>query len=186
MSGFRTSQFRVLASGLEYPEGPVYQSDGGVLLVEIHKGTLTRVNPDGTTQTVANLGGGPNGAAVGPDGAIYVCNDGGLAWMQIPPTTKTLELLVPTGQPPNYIGGSTSGSVATRLPRCTRNAMETGSAVPTISFLTLQGISGSRIGVSKEPPTVTSPLSIMPNPTEVRLSKRSPAFGAKRNRAFPG
>src|SRR5271165_6850535 len=69
MSGFRVSEFRVVADGLEYPEGPVYQSDGSILLVEIHKGTLTRVSADGTKQTVANLGGGPNGAAIGPDGA---------------------------------------------------------------------------------------------------------------------
>jgi gluconolactonase len=118
MSGFRTSDFRVLADGLEYPEGPVYQSDGGVLLVEIHKGTLTRVNPDGTKQIIAKLEGGPNGAAVGPDGAIYICNDGGLGWIQIPATPKTLPVLVPTGQPPNYTGGSiqrVSGSTFTTL-----------------------------------------------------------------------
>jgi gluconolactonase len=118
MSSFRKSEFRVVASGLEYPEGPVYQSDGGVVLVEIHKGALTRVNPDGTTQMVANLGGGPNGAAVGPDGAIYVCNDGGLAWMQIPATPTTLPVLVPTLQPPNYTGGliqRVSGSTFTTL-----------------------------------------------------------------------
>jgi gluconolactonase len=118
MSGFRTSEFRVLANGLEYPEGPIYESDGGVVLVEIHKGTLTRVSPDGTQQTVASLGGGPNGAAIGPDGAIYVCNDGGLAWMQIPATPKTLEVLVPTGQPPNYTGGliqRVSGNTFTTL-----------------------------------------------------------------------
>jgi gluconolactonase len=118
MSNFRKSEFRVLATGLEYPEGPVYQSDGSVMLVEIHKGTLTRVSTDGTTQTVANLGGGPNGAAVGPDGAIYVCNDGGLAWIQIPATPKTLAVLVPTGQPPDYTGGSiqrVSGNTFTTL-----------------------------------------------------------------------
>lgn len=103
--GYRTSEFRVIADGLEYPEGPVYQSDGSILLVEIHKGTLTRVSPDGSKQTVADLGGGPNGAAVGPDGAIYVCNDGGLDWIQIPATAKTLAVWVPTLQPANYTGG---------------------------------------------------------------------------------
>jgi gluconolactonase len=42
-------------------------------------GALTRVATDGTV-TPLHCGGGPNGAAAGPDGAIYVCNDGGLAF----------------------------------------------------------------------------------------------------------
>jgi gluconolactonase len=32
--------------------------------------------------TVATTGGGPNGAAIGPDGAIYVCNNGGFEWYE--------------------------------------------------------------------------------------------------------
>jgi gluconolactonase len=115
---FKTSEFRVLASGLEYPEGPVYRPDGSVLVVEIRKGTLTRVAPDGTTATVATLGGGPNGAAVGPDGAIYVCNNGGMNWIQLPGTPATLPLLIPTTQPASYVTGSiqrVTGSTSTTL-----------------------------------------------------------------------
>ena len=75
---FKTSDFRVVASGLNSPEGPCYRpSDGTVLVCEIGAGQLTRVHPDtGETEVVAKLGGGPNGCAVGPDGAVYVCNDG--------------------------------------------------------------------------------------------------------------
>lgn len=54
-------------------------ADGSVILVEIRRGTLTRVPPDGRRETIASLGGGPNGAAIGPDGAVYVCNNGN-AW----------------------------------------------------------------------------------------------------------
>jgi len=61
---------RELASGLKFPEGPVALDDGDVLLVEIARGTLTRVGADGRLDVVANLGGGPNGAALGPDGAV--------------------------------------------------------------------------------------------------------------------
>ena len=67
--------FREICSGLQFPEGPIWCSDGSVLLVEIRRGTLTRVQPDGRTEVVAECGGGPNGAAVGPDGAIFITND---------------------------------------------------------------------------------------------------------------
>ncbi|MDR4215676.1 SMP-30/gluconolactonase/LRE family protein, partial [Bacillus paralicheniformis] len=68
--------------GLECPEGPIALSDGSVLLVEIRRGTLSRVTPDGEVTVVADLGGGPNGAAIGPDGAGYVCNNGGFEWTE--------------------------------------------------------------------------------------------------------
>ena len=70
-----------IAAGLRFPEGPVAMADGSVLLVEIERGTLTRVQPDGTASVVAHLGAGPNGAAIGPDGACYVCNNGGFRWV---------------------------------------------------------------------------------------------------------
>lgn len=71
------ANLRTVATGLRFPEGPIALADGSVLLVEIARGTLSRVAPDGTTSVVADCGGGPNGAAIGPDGAVYVCNNGG-------------------------------------------------------------------------------------------------------------
>jgi len=71
---------REIASGLQFPEGPIAMRDGSVLLVEIARGTLSRVRADGRIEVVADLGGGPNGAAIGPDGAVYVCNNGGFHW----------------------------------------------------------------------------------------------------------
>jgi gluconolactonase len=53
-------------------------ADGSVLVVEVVGGRLTRVGPDGSLDVIAQLGGGPNGAAIGPDGAVYVCNNGGM------------------------------------------------------------------------------------------------------------
>jgi gluconolactonase len=72
---------RTVAAGLEFPEGPVAMPDGSVLVVEIKGGRLIRVLPNGTKQIVATLGGGPNGAAIGPDGKCYVCNNGGFNWI---------------------------------------------------------------------------------------------------------
>ncbi len=71
-----------IASGLRFPEGPIAMPDGSVLLVEIARGTLSRVTPKGTLEVVADLGGGPNGAAIGPDGAVYICNNGGFEWAE--------------------------------------------------------------------------------------------------------
>lgn len=67
----------VVGEGLAFPEGPVALDDGSVLVTEVDRGTLTRVSPSGMTEVVAECGGGPNGAAIGPDGAVYLCNNGG-------------------------------------------------------------------------------------------------------------
>src|SRR6266851_9460985 len=73
-------ELRTLAEGLQFPEGPVALDDGSVLLVEIAGGTLTRIAADGTKSVVARTGGGPNGAAVGPDGKCTIANNGGFEW----------------------------------------------------------------------------------------------------------
>jgi gluconolactonase len=78
--------FEIIATGLQFPEGPIVMPDGSVILVEIKRGTLTRVWK-GRSEVIAKIGGGPNGAAFGPDGAIYVCNNGGFEWREIGPLT---------------------------------------------------------------------------------------------------
>ncbi len=90
----------IRASGLQFPEGPVAMADGSVILVEIARGTLSRVDVDGTVDVIAECGGGPNGAALGPDGAMYVCNNGGcFAWHDFGGLT------IPGPLPPSWKGG---------------------------------------------------------------------------------
>jgi gluconolactonase len=78
--------------GLEFPEGPIALGDGSVLVVEIEGGNLTRVSQDGSRTVVGQCGGGPNGAAIGPDGHAYVCNDGGLGFTTIDGIRQPFEL----------------------------------------------------------------------------------------------
>lgn len=90
----------VMAEGLQFPEGPIALPDGSVLVVEIARGTLSRVTPDGSIEVVADCGGGPNGAAFGPDGRVWVCNNGGFEWRVVKGR------YVPGRQPADYSGGS--------------------------------------------------------------------------------
>lgn len=92
-------EFREIARGLEFPEGPIALPDGSVLLVEIKRGTLTRIGADGRVEVVAETRGGPNGAAIGPDGKVYICNNGGFEWHGV------AGLTIPGNQPKDYIGG---------------------------------------------------------------------------------
>jgi gluconolactonase len=93
------TEIRTIATGLRFPEGPVAMLDGSVVLVEIERQTVTRVKPDGATEVIAHTGGGPNGLAVGPDGAFYVCNNGGFMWR------LELNLMRPAGAASDYTGG---------------------------------------------------------------------------------
>lgn len=89
----------VIAEGLAFPEGPIVLPDGSVILVEIKAGALTRIWGDGKREVIATLGGGPNGAAIGPDGAIYVCNNGGFTWHE------QQGLTIPGGAAADYTTG---------------------------------------------------------------------------------
>lgn len=95
-----TPAVRELAGGLRFPEGPVAMPDGSVVLVEIERRTLSRVAPDGSVRVIAQLGGGPNGAAMGPGGKIYVTNNGGLKFIERPGK------LFPVAQAEDYVTGS--------------------------------------------------------------------------------
>ena len=74
-----TGDMTVLADDLAFPEGPVVMPDGSIVVTEIGRGCLTHISA-GRKSVLARTGGGPNGAALGPDGALYVCNNGGFSW----------------------------------------------------------------------------------------------------------
>ena len=91
---------RIVAEDLQFPEGPVWVGEGSLLVVEIRRKTLTRIGPDGRKTIAANLGGGPNGAAIGPDGHAYVVNNGGFSFRQ-----RADGRWVTAGTPDDYVTG---------------------------------------------------------------------------------
>lgn len=109
---------KILASGLAFPEGPVAVGNGAVLVGEEGRGMVTRVEADGSTTVVADTGGSPNGLAIGPDGYLYVCNNGGLSW-----STEN-GVWHPLGLAEDHKGGSLqrvdieTGDVETVFARC--------------------------------------------------------------------
>lgn len=116
----QTPELTEVADGLRFPEGPVWCSDGSLLVVEIAAGVITRIAADGEKTTVAETGGGPNGLAVGPDGAVYVCQNGGcFGWIDLGGLT------LPGGPlPDSWSGGSIqrvdldTGEVTTLYTEC--------------------------------------------------------------------
>lgn len=111
--------FEIIAEGLLFPEGPVPMDDGSVIVVEIARQTVTRIAPDGRKDILCQTGGGPNGAALGPDGALYICNNGGMRF------SRTRDGLVYSeGAADDWSGGSIqrvaleSGQMSTLFSHC--------------------------------------------------------------------
>ena len=116
-------QITEITTGLQFPEGPIAMPDGSIILVEIQRGTVSRVSPEGSIEVIATPGGGPNGAAIGPDGACYICNNGGFEWHE------RNSLVFPGDQPNDYSGGRiervdlSSGEVSVLYTECNGNPL---------------------------------------------------------------
>jgi gluconolactonase len=91
--------YETVASGLRFPEGPVVMADGSIIVVEIEKKCITRCWDGGKTEVICTPGGGPNGLAIGPDGALWVCNNGGFLYHEMD------GMLIPGNCPDDYDGG---------------------------------------------------------------------------------
>lgn len=112
--------FTEITDGLDFPEGPVAMPDGSVILTEMFAHKITRVAPDGSKTTVAEINGGPNGLALGPDGALYLCNNGNAF------SKHVMDGLIYPGpfDPSKYVGGSiqrvdiATGNVTTVYTHC--------------------------------------------------------------------
>lgn len=70
------TDLKPVATGLGFIEAPVARTDGSVLFLNIEKQGLYRLGADHTVERLMDIQGGPNGMAIGPDGAAYICNNG--------------------------------------------------------------------------------------------------------------
>ena len=115
---------REVASGLQFPEGPVYMPDGTIIVVEIARGTVSHIALNGKVSVIATPGGGPNGAALGPDGALYICNNGGARWH------RKNGRIIPSDRGEDYSGGRiervdlNNGTVETLYTQCNGEALK--------------------------------------------------------------
>jgi gluconolactonase len=94
-------ELELVAEGLRFPEGPVAMADGSVILTEIRGPCLTRIRPDGGKEVIAETGPGPNGAAIGPDGAVWIAVNGGAFSYR-----DQDGLAIPGPTPPDHEAGS--------------------------------------------------------------------------------
>src|SRR6218665_2112367 len=66
----------IIATGLEFPEGTIALADGSVLLVELARSHLVRIEPDERKQELAHARGAFSRADIAPEGTVYLCKAG--------------------------------------------------------------------------------------------------------------
>jgi gluconolactonase len=69
---------RVLAENIGFAEGPVWTRGGRLLVTSISHGVIYEIVENAAPAVVAKTGGGPNGMTEGPDGRLYVTQNGGI------------------------------------------------------------------------------------------------------------
>lgn len=98
-------EIHCLTMGLEFPESPIAYPDGSVVVSEMAAGRITRLQPDGSAELLADVGGGPNGVGLLPDGRLVVCQNGGstfgIGWWpyDLPGCAQLFRPVGPAGDP---------------------------------------------------------------------------------------
>lgn len=64
----------LFAKGFRFPEGPAFDRNGNLFIVNIESGDISKITPEGQVKTFVNTGGAPNGARFHPNGDLYVAD----------------------------------------------------------------------------------------------------------------
>jgi gluconolactonase len=64
----------LLASGFKFPEGPTFNRDGNLFIVNVATGDISEILPEGRVKTFANTGGAPNGAKFHINGDLFIAD----------------------------------------------------------------------------------------------------------------
>ena len=62
------------AKGFKFPEGPAFDRNGNLFIVDVDTGDISNISPEGQVKTFVNTGGAPNGAKFHPNGDLYVAD----------------------------------------------------------------------------------------------------------------
>jgi gluconolactonase len=67
-------QVSLFATGFKFPEGPAFDRDGNMFVVNVDTGVISKVSSEGKAETFVNTGGAPNGAKFHVNGDLYVAD----------------------------------------------------------------------------------------------------------------
>jgi gluconolactonase len=64
----------VFATGFKFPEGPAFDRNGNLFVVDVDTGAISKISPKGQVKIFINTGGAPNGAKFHANGDLYVAD----------------------------------------------------------------------------------------------------------------
>ena len=100
----RVMPFEVYAEGFKFPEGPSFDPEGNLYVVDYKRvGDIGVIHPDGTAEVWLDLGKSEaNGMAYSPDGRLIACDDAQKRIISIDMKTKKISVVVDNYSEPSH------------------------------------------------------------------------------------
>jgi len=94
---------RKFAEGFMFPEGPVFDRNENLYVVNLKGGCISRITPDGKVVKFVETGGAPNGATIRQNGHLVVADFGLRAILDISPSGK-IQVIARQWQDKEFMG----------------------------------------------------------------------------------